>query len=102
MFIAGVSFDVVAADVIAPAGDIGGGLRREMEAEDRAFFVGGVEELGALDEAELFELGDDVVALPLFESGGVGQFRNRGEAFGLARRVCQLIERAADAQLSGA
>ena len=64
--IAGVSVPFP-ADVVAAVGPSGGCLRRKKEAEDCPLLGRRIEDFGALDEAQEFELRDDVVTLPLFE-----------------------------------
>jgi hypothetical protein len=54
-----------------------------VESEDCALLGRSVEDLRALDESQKFQLPDHVVALALFEPGGLGQFGHRGKTLGL-------------------
>src|SRR5688500_14569784 len=99
MGVTGVSFIPFPADMVASLGPRSRRTRLHVESEDCSLLGRGVENFRALDKTQEFQLPDYVVALALFESGGLSQFRHRCKTLGLSHLVCHFEECAANAHL---
>ena len=97
----GVSVHFFAADVVASLRPGGGRARLHVQSEDSPLLGRGVEDGRALDQAQLFELADHVIALALLEAGGFGESGHRSEALLLPLIVGHLEKGAADTHLAG-